>query len=580
VLDFFVLKSCQAFKYREMRFDGEESFTAAEVLQNFGNAAITHAGGNNAAVCKKSILNVEVEDVLFQKRISFGRLYAALNEVCRVKGALELAAEGLDQFKAALGLIAVDALFIFVGKNHALCIRSIQHHADLIDDLIAIGFIALRRIKETKHADDRSAELGCMVHGALQIFQMRFEVILQRNLAERRADGGKRDSGILQANFDVLYLRIRKLRNIGAVHAADFDAVNACLAQGINLLGKYGACLVRKGREDIICLCHIASNSCVCKMDEHTIPFLLYTLLEMGATVEGGILRRVQDLSPAAANYAKNELTERSLIMTKENIRAALANVKCFLLDMDGTFYLGDKLIDGSLDFLDALEKTGRTARFLTNNSSKSASVYAEKLAKMGVKEKYRDVISSGHAAAHYCLKKFPGGKCYLLGNPMLAKELSAMGLELTEDDPDYVLVAFDTTLDYAKLCKVCDYIRYGKPYIATHPDYNCPTETGFIPDMGAIMAFIEASTGRKADIILGKPNRGIVDEALMRTGYSLDEMAMVGDRLYTDVATGVNHGMKGILVLSGEATMDDVAVSDVKPDMIFGSLKDMIEYL
>ena len=266
--------------------------------------------------------------------------------------------------------------------------------------------------------------------------------------------------------------------------------------------------------------------------------------------------------------------------MTQEEIRARLAPVRCFLLDMDGTFYLGDRLIDGSLDFLAALERTGRTARFLTNNSSKSASVYAKKLERMGVDARYRDVISSGHAAAHYCMKHFPGKKCYLLGNPMLREELLAMGMNLTEEDADYVLVAFDTTLDYQKMCVVCDYIREGKPYIATHPDYNCPTETGFIPDMGAIMAFIEASTGRKADVILGKPYRGIVDEALARTGFALDEMAMVGDRLYTDVATGVKHGMTGILVLSGEATMEDVKSSDVKPDLIFGRLADMIPYL
>jgi len=266
--------------------------------------------------------------------------------------------------------------------------------------------------------------------------------------------------------------------------------------------------------------------------------------------------------------------------MTEAEIRARLQGVRCFLLDMDGTFYLGDKLIEGSLEFLAALEHTGRTARFLTNNSSKSAQVYAKKLERMGVDETYRDVMTSGHAAAHYCLEKFPGGKCYLLGNPMLAEELTGMGLELVEEDPDYVLVAFDTTLDYAKMCKVCDFIREGRPYIATHPDFNCPTETGFVPDMGAIMAFIEASTGRKADIILGKPYKGIVEEALRRTGFKLEEMAMVGDRLYTDVATGVNHGMTGILVLSGEATMEDVAVSDVKPDLIFGRLSDMIPYL
>lgn len=265
---------------------------------------------------------------------------------------------------------------------------------------------------------------------------------------------------------------------------------------------------------------------------------------------------------------------------TPDEIRGILSRVRCFLLDMDGTFYLGSRVIEGSLDFLDALERTGRTARFLTNNSSRSASVYAQRLAGMGVPQKYCDVISSAHAAAHYCLREFPGRKCYLLGNPALQEEMRSMGLNLTEENADYVLVGFDTTLDYAKMCRLCDYIREGKPYIATHPDFNCPTETGYIPDMGAIMAFIEASTGRKADVILGKPYRGIVDEALERTGFTLDEMAMVGDRLYTDVATGVRHGMTGILVLSGEATMADVEKSDVAPDLIFGRLSDMIPYL
>lgn len=266
--------------------------------------------------------------------------------------------------------------------------------------------------------------------------------------------------------------------------------------------------------------------------------------------------------------------------MTEAQIRAKLAAIRCFLLDMDGTFYLGDQLIDGSLDFLAALERTGRTARFLTNNSSKSAAVYAQKLARMGVGEQYRDVITSGHAAASYIQANFAGKSGWLLGNGMLRDELTAMGLTFTEDAPAYVLVAFDTTLDYAKMCRVCDLIRAGLPYIATHPDFNCPTETGFIPDMGAIMAFIEASTGRRPDIILGKPYVGIVEEALRRTGFGKAETAMVGDRLYTDVATGVNHGMTGILVLSGEATMADVAESNVKPDLIFGRLADMIPYL
>jgi HAD superfamily hydrolase (TIGR01450 family) len=266
--------------------------------------------------------------------------------------------------------------------------------------------------------------------------------------------------------------------------------------------------------------------------------------------------------------------------MTAEQIKNKFKDIRSFLLDMDGTFYLEDRILEGSIDFLKALERTGRTARFLTNNSSKSGAFYAQRLRKMGVDEHYMDVITSGQAAGSYCLKTRPGQKCYVLGNDMLKEELTGMGLKIVEDDADYVLVAFDTTLDYPKLCKVCDYIRYGKPYIATHPDFNCPTKEGFIPDAGAFMALIEASTGRKADIVIGKPHIGIVDEAMARTGYSAHETAIVGDRLYTDIATAKNHDMMGILVLTGETKIEDVKDSPVQPDLVFERLSSMIPYL
>ncbi len=266
--------------------------------------------------------------------------------------------------------------------------------------------------------------------------------------------------------------------------------------------------------------------------------------------------------------------------LTSQQKRALLSPVRCFLLDMDGTFYLGDRLLEGSLDFLSALEATGRTARFLTNNSSKSAKVYYDKLTRMGVPETYRHVITSGHAAAHYCLKHFPGQRAWVLGNDMLKEELRAMGLCISEECPDYVLIGYDTTLDYAKMTRVCDLVRSGLPYVATHPDFNCPTETGFAPDIGAIIAFIEASAGRRPDVILGKPYQGIVQEALQVTGLPKESLAMVGDRLYTDVATGVNFGMTSILVLSGETTPEMLAASDIHPSVVFGRLSDMIPYL
>lgn len=262
--------------------------------------------------------------------------------------------------------------------------------------------------------------------------------------------------------------------------------------------------------------------------------------------------------------------------MTEAEIRERLAQVRCFMLDMDGTFYLGDRLLDGSLSFLERLDETGRSNLFLTNNSSKSASVYVDKLRRMGVEDKFCNVLTSGQAAGSWCLREMAGKKAFLLGNDMLRAELTAMGLIFDDANPDYVLIGYDTTLDYAKMTALCDHVRAGLPYIATHPDFNCPTETGFAPDIGAIMAFVEASTGRMPDKIIGKPHGGIVEEALIKTGLQPHQLAMVGDRLYTDIATGRNFGILSILVLTGEAQMEDVENGDIKPDLIFPRLSSM----
>lgn len=266
--------------------------------------------------------------------------------------------------------------------------------------------------------------------------------------------------------------------------------------------------------------------------------------------------------------------------MTDAELRKKLHPIKCFMLDMDGTFYLGDRLLDGSLDFLEKLNATGRKSLFVTNNSSKSASVYQKKLERMGVKPLNRNVLTSGHAAASYCRREFAGKKAFLLGNGMLRDELVQLGLDIDNEHPDYVLIAYDTTLDYAKMTAVCDWVRAGLPYIATHPDFNCPTETGFAPDIGSIIAFIEASTGRRPDLILGKPYAGIVEEALRLTGLQKHELAMVGDRLYTDIATGKNFDMLSILVLTGEATLEDVKSTGIEPDLVFERLSAMNPYL
>ena len=189
-------------------------------------------------------------------------------------------------------------------------------------------------------------------------------------------------------------------------------------------------------------------------------------------------------------------------------------------------------------------------------------------------------MLTSGQAAGRYCLREFSGKRAFLLGNEMLREELMHMGVMIDDENPDYVLIGYDTTLTYAKMTRVCDLVRAGLPYVATHPDFNCPTETGFAPDIGAIIAFIEASAGRRPDVVIGKPYKGIVEEALRVTGLQPHELAMVGDRLYTDIATGVNFGILSILVLTGEATLDDLKTSDVQPDLIFERLSAMNQYL
>lgn len=259
---------------------------------------------------------------------------------------------------------------------------------------------------------------------------------------------------------------------------------------------------------------------------------------------------------------------------------ARLQAVRCFVLDMDGTFYLGDRLLPGSLAFLDALRSSGRRALFLTNNSSRDADYYLEKLRGMGCAVEEGDVYTSGMATCRYLNRFMPGKKVFLLGNKYLRSEFRKFGVPIAGEDPEVVVVGFDTTLGYGKLSRVCALVRSGMPYIATHPDFNCPTPEGFVPDAGSIIAFIHASTGRLPDTVIGKPNGGIVQGMLERTGFSAGELCICGDRLYTDIATGVNNGMLSVCVLTGEATLEDIEKSPVKPDLVFDSLADIVRYL
>lgn len=271
---------------------------------------------------------------------------------------------------------------------------------------------------------------------------------------------------------------------------------------------------------------------------------------------------------------------ETQIPVVNQDPDAILSQVDCFALDMDGTIYLGERWIDGARDFLERIEATGRSYVFVTNNSSKNAAVYVEKLKRMGLLVGEEKIVTSGQATIHYLKKHYAGRKVFLLGNELLQDEFVQEGIRLEKENPDVVVTAFDTSLDYQKMCKVCDFVREGLPYLATHPDYNCPTEDGFIPDAGAIHAFIHASAFRYPDRVIGKPNEDIITYLTERVNVERGRIAMVGDRLYTDIAAGRNHGLKSVLVLSGEARLEDAEISEVKPHLIFSSVREMIPFL
>lgn len=252
-----------------------------------------------------------------------------------------------------------------------------------------------------------------------------------------------------------------------------------------------------------------------------------------------------------------------------------LNDIRCFLMDMDGTIYLGDQLLPGAREWLALLESRGVAYYFLTNNSSRSRLEYADKLNRLGLDVSQERIFTSGEATAIYLEKAYPGASLYVVGTPALQEEFKRRGFTLVEDEPDVAVLGFDTTLTYDKLWKLCDLVRAGKPYIATHPDINCPTETGFKPDIGAMIECVAASTGRQPDVIIGKPNEPIVTALAEKTGLPVAAHGMIGDRLYTDIALG-KWGIITTLVLSGETKAEDLAASEFQPDLVVADIVEM----
>lgn len=258
-----------------------------------------------------------------------------------------------------------------------------------------------------------------------------------------------------------------------------------------------------------------------------------------------------------------------------------LKNKKLFLLDMDGTIYLDNDLFDGTMDFLEYVKSIGGRYMFLTNNSSKSVDKYIEKLSSLGIRSSAEDFLTSVNATVLY-LKKKTYKKIYAFGTKSFVEQLEQAGFNITtklEDDIDCLCMGFDTELAFQKLEDACILLGRGVDYIATNPDWVCPTWYGYVPDCGSVADMLYNATKRRP-LFIGKPQPDMALLAIEESGFSADETVLMGDRLYTDIACGVNAGISTIFVLSGEGTLDDVKTSDAKPEYIYQNIKELYEDL
>ena len=259
-----------------------------------------------------------------------------------------------------------------------------------------------------------------------------------------------------------------------------------------------------------------------------------------------------------------------------------LASKKLFLFDMDGTLYLGDRLFNFTMPLLREIRRTGGKYLFMTNNSSKSVADYIKKLEKLGISSTREDFITSSQATAYYLHKHHEGQRLYVCGTESLKEELRNEGFTVTEkvEETDCIVMGFDTELTFRKLHDV-SYLLLTRelPYIATNPDLVCPTEFGSVPDCGSVCGMIFNATGKRP-VVIGKPSPLMPQLAMDRLGYSKEETCVVGDRIYTDVKSGLNAGITGILVMSGETTPEILAQSEDKPHLVLESAQEILDVL
>jgi HAD superfamily hydrolase (TIGR01450 family) len=255
-----------------------------------------------------------------------------------------------------------------------------------------------------------------------------------------------------------------------------------------------------------------------------------------------------------------------------EKITSNLENIEAIFLDLDGTIYMGDNLIDGAIDFLNRIEEKGIKRFFLSNNSSKSVAQYLVKLEKMGIPANKEEVLLSTHDLLSW-LKAENISETYLVGTEGMKEMLEEVGINTNSENPQFVVLGYDTEITYEKLTNASIYLHRGVPLVVSHPDMVCPSPNGGLPDTGAYLALFEATTGVTPKHICGKPNPGMILHKIIELGLTPNVCAMVGDRLYTDMEMADRAGVHGILVLSGEATKNDATNSTQRPSLIVDSV-------
>ena len=260
----------------------------------------------------------------------------------------------------------------------------------------------------------------------------------------------------------------------------------------------------------------------------------------------------------------------------KGPLDSSLDGIEAIFLDLDGTIYLGGDLIDGAVDFLGRLEASGIRRFFLSNNSSKSVGQYLEKLQSLGIPSAEDDILLSTHDLLSW-LDSEGVTESYLVGTEGMSEMLEAVGVNTKSESPQYVVLGYDTEITYEKLSTASIHLHNGVPMVASHPDIVCPSPDGGLPDTGAYMDLFEATTGVRPVHVCGKPNAGMILHKVEELGLRPEQCAMVGDRLYTDMEMAERAGVHGILVLSGEATIEDLAKAPQGPSLVVNSVDSLL---